>query len=98
MNQEGLLKLLRAPRVSEKATRIADAHKQFVFEVAREATKPDIKRAVELMFNVQVASVQICNAKGKTRLFRRRVGRKPDVKKAYVRLRPGFDIDFMGLE
>jgi large subunit ribosomal protein L23 len=98
VNQEGLLRLLRAPRISEKATRVADAHKQFVFEVEKGATKPDIKRAVELMFNVQVASVQVCNTKGKTRFFRRKAGKQPDIKKAYVRLKPGFDIDFMGLE
>ncbi len=98
MNQERLLKLLRAPRISEKATRVAEAHKQFVFEVEKRATKPDIKRAVEAMFNVQVDSVQVCNVKGKRRLFRRKPGRQRDVKKAYVRLKPGFDIDFMGLE
>jgi large subunit ribosomal protein L23 len=98
VNQEQLLKLLRAPWISEKATRVADAHKQFVFEVEKRATKPDIKRAVEVMFKVQVDSVQVCNAKGKTRLFRRKPGRQRDVKRAYVRLKPGFDIDFMGLE
>ena len=98
MNDERLLTLLRAPRVSEKATRIADAHKQFVFEVVKAATKPDVKQAVESIFKVQVASVQMCNVKGKTRSFRRKLGRRPNIKKAYVRLKPGFDIDFIGLK
>jgi large subunit ribosomal protein L23 len=98
VNDERLLTLLRAPRISEKATRIADAHKQFVFEVVKAATKPDVKQAIESIFKVQVASVQICNVKGKTRSFRRKPGRRPNIKKAYVRLKPGFDIDFIGLK
>jgi large subunit ribosomal protein L23 len=98
VNDERLLTLLRAPRISEKATRIADAHKQFVFEVVKAATKPDVKQAVESIFKVQVASVQMCNVKGKTRSFRRKPGRRPNIKKAYVRLKPGFDIDFIGLK
>jgi large subunit ribosomal protein L23 len=96
MNKEGLLQVLVSPRISEKSTRIGDKHKQFVFEVAPNATKPDIKRAVEMMFNVQVANVQVLNLKGKTKMFRRTTGRRSDTKKAYVSLRPGFDIDFMG--
>ena len=98
MIDERLLTLLRAPRISEKATRIADTHKQFVFEVVKAATKPDVKQAVESIFKVQVASVQMCNVKGKTRSFRRKPGRRPNIKKAYVRLKPGFDIDFIGLK
>jgi large subunit ribosomal protein L23 len=98
MNKEGLLKILRAPRISEKSTRISDAHKQFVFDVSTDATKPDIKSAVELMFNVKVRSVQVSNQKGKRKMFKRIPGKRPDVKKAYVSLEPGFDIDFMGAE
>jgi large subunit ribosomal protein L23 len=98
VNNERLLTLLRAPRISEKATRIADTYKQFVFEVVKAATKPDVKQAVESIFKVQVASVQMCNVKGKTRSFRRKPGRRPNIKKAYVRLKPGFDIDFIGLK
>jgi large subunit ribosomal protein L23 len=98
VNNEWLLKVLIAPRISEKSTRIADAAKQFVFYVMRDATKADIKQAVELMFNVKVASVQVCNIKGKTKLFRRKPGRRPDLRKAYVRLEPGFDIDYTGPE
>ncbi len=96
MNKEKLLQVLIAPRVSEKSTRIGDANKQFVFDVIPDATKPDIKAAVEMMFNVQVASVRVSNLKGKTKMFRRSIGKRSDTKKAYVSLRPGFDIDFMG--
>jgi large subunit ribosomal protein L23 len=96
MNNEGLIKLLLAPRISEKSTRIGELYKQFVFEVERNATKPDIKRAVELMFKVEVQSVQVTNLKGKNKTFRRSTGKRSDTKKAYVCLRPGFDIDFMG--
>jgi large subunit ribosomal protein L23 len=96
MNQEKLIKLLVAPHISEKATRLADANKQFVFKVERNATKPEIKRSVELMFNVEVASVQLCNIKGKRKGFGRIRGKRPDSRKAYIRLKPGFDINFVG--
>jgi large subunit ribosomal protein L23 len=98
MNQEWLLTLLVAPHISEKATRVADANKQFVFEVVKEATKPEIKQAVEAMFKVEVSDVRVCNIKGKHKGFRRFQGRRSDVKKAYVQLKPGFDINFMGGE
>ena len=96
MNQERLINLLVAPHISEKATRLAEASKQFVFEVGRDATKPEIKRSVELMFKVEIADVRVCNMKGKRKGYRRISGKRPDVKKAYVRLKPGFDIDYMG--
>lgn len=96
MNKERLMKLLIEPRVTEKSTRLGDKHKQFVFKVAGGASKPDIRQAVEAMFDVKVDSVQVCNAKGKKKMFRYAPGRRPDWKKAYVRLKPGFDIDFTG--
>jgi large subunit ribosomal protein L23 len=96
MKKEQLMKVLLEPRVTEKSTRLGDRHKQFVFKVAGDARKPEIRAAVEQLFDVKVQSVQVCNAKGKRKMFRYAPGRRPDWKKAYVRLKPGFDINFMG--
>lgn len=96
MNEERLINVLRAPRVSEKASRLADAARQFVFEVLPDATKPEIKAAVELMFKVQVQAVNVCNVRGKQKGFRQRPGRRSSVRKAYVTLKPGFDIQLFG--
>ena len=93
-NQERLLTILVAPQVSEKATYVADKHDQIIFVVVPTATKPEIKAAVELLFKVQVASVQISNLKGKSKRFGRGVGRRSDVKKAFVCLKPGQEINF----
>ncbi len=98
MNKEQLSSILLSPRVSEKTARLADSANQFVFDVANTATKPDIKKAVEMMFNVEVASVQVANQKGKTKIFKRQAGKRSDVKKAYVRLKPGSDIEFTAPE
>jgi len=98
MNQERLMKVLLAPIVSEKSTRLADAHRQFVFKVLPNASKPDVRKAVELMFDVKVDNVQISNVRGKTKLFGQSLGRRADWKKAYVTLAEGHDIDFMGVE
>ncbi len=97
MKEELLYQVLLAPYVSEKGTRVADKHKQFVFEVRPDATKPLIKEAVEKMFDVKVQSVTVLNVKGKRKAFGRRMGRRKNAKKAYVRLKPGFDIDFLGM-
>ena len=96
MSEERLMKLLLSPHVSEKSTRIADKNRQFVFKVVPDATKPEIKAAVELMFKVEVEGVQVVNVAGKRKRFGRMAGRRPDWKKAYVRLKPGHDIDFVG--
>lgn len=96
MSQESLMKVLLAPHISEKSTRTADKHKQFVFKVASSAAKPDIKQAVELMFKVKVGAVRVTNVKGKTKRAGARVGRRSGWKKAYVSLMPGHDIDFTG--
>lgn len=98
MNKEQLSGVLLSPRISEKSSRLADSANQFVFDVAKTATKPDVKKAVEMMFDVEVASVQICNQKGKTKMFRRQAGKRSDVKKAYVQLKPGFDLDLIAPE
>ncbi len=96
MNDERLMRVLLEPRITEKSTRVADKYRQFVFKVMKGATKPEIKQAVEKMFEVEVASVTVVNVKGKRKTFRQTRGSKPDWKKAYVKLKPGFDIDFVG--
>jgi large subunit ribosomal protein L23 len=96
MSEERLMKLLLSPHVSEKTTRVADENRQFAFKVVPDATKPEIKQAVELMFKVEVVGVQVVNVAGKRKRFGRSTGRRPDWKKAYVRLKPGHDIDFVG--
>ena len=93
-DQERLLTILVAPQISEKATYVADKHDQVVFIVAPTATKPEVKAAVELLFKVQVASVQISNLKGKAKRFGRGIGRRSDVKKAFVCLKAGQEINF----
>ncbi len=97
MNQEKLMTVLLEPRVTEKSTLIGEAYNQYVFKVAKSATKPEIKQAVELMFDgAEVESVQVSNVKGKRKIFARKPGQRVNWKKAYVKLKPGFDIDFMG--
>jgi large subunit ribosomal protein L23 len=96
MNQERLMKVLLGPVVSEKSTLAADDHGQFVFRVATDATKQEIGRAVELLFEVEVDNVRVLNVKGKRKRFGARNGRRPDWRKAYVRLKPGQDIDLGG--
>lgn len=98
MNTERLMQVLLYPHVSEKATQIAEAHKQFVFEVLPDANKLEVKQAVELMFKVEVVSVQVCNLPGKKKRFKNAPGRRKGLRKAYVRLKPGFDIDFLAKE
>ena len=93
-NQERLMQVLLAPQVSEKATYIADKNEQIVFIVTPDATKPEIKAAVELLFKVEVKSVQVAVQKGKVKRFGRSMGRRSDVKKAFVCLKPGQEINF----
>ncbi len=93
-NQERLMTVLLAPLVSEKSTMIADRNEQVAFRVTQDATKPEIKAAVELLFKVQVESVQVANAKGKKKRFGRFIGRRRNWKKAYVCLKPGQEINF----
>ena len=98
MNQERLMKILLAPIVSEKSTRLADTNRQFIFKVQTDASKPEIRKAVELMFDVKVDGVQVSNMRGKTKRFGQSTGKRVDWKKAYVTLAEGHDIDFMGVE
>jgi large subunit ribosomal protein L23 len=96
MNQERLMKVLLAPIISEKSTAMAEANNQVAFRVLRDATKPEIKAAVELMFKVKVDTVHVLNAKGKAKRFGRSEGRRRHVKKAYVCLAQGQEINFGG--
>ena len=91
---ERLLGVLRAPRISEKSARLAESN-QYVFEVASTATKADVKAAVEQLFSVKVEAVNVVNAKGKTKTFRFRSGRRSNLRKAYIRLAEGQSIDVM---
>jgi large subunit ribosomal protein L23 len=97
-SKERLMNVLVAPHVSEKAARAAESGNQFVFRVRTDATKPEIKAAVELMFEVKVDSVQVVNVEGKAKRFGGRPGKRSDFKKAYVRLAEGQTIDFAGVE
>ncbi len=95
LSQERLLQVLLAPQVSEKATYIADKNEQVVFRVASDATKPEIKAAVEMLFKVEVEAVQTLNVKGKVKRFRGMSGRRKGWKKAFVSLKPGQEINFV---
>ena len=91
-----LAQVLVAPIVSEKATRTAEKQNQVLFKVLRSATKPEIKAAVELLLKVEVESVQTVNQKGKVKRFGRSMGRRDHVKKAYVSLKPGQELNLSG--
>ena len=93
MNQERLMQIILAPVVSEKSTMVSEKNQQVVFRVAGDATKPEIKAAVELLFNVKVEGVSTVNVKGKVKRFGRTFGRRKDWKKAYVSLVQGQELD-----
>nr|VFK46066.1 MAG: large subunit ribosomal protein L23 [Candidatus Kentron sp. TC]VFK61305.1 MAG: large subunit ribosomal protein L23 [Candidatus Kentron sp. TC] len=101
MNQDRMMAVLRFPHLSEKSEWIADEHHQIVFHVASDANKPEIKKAVEKIFDVKVRRVCTLNVKGKRKPVRgrqgRRFGRRKGWKKAYVVLEPGNDIDFLNV-
>ncbi|MCX9155919.1 50S ribosomal protein L23 [Niveibacterium sp. 24ML] len=94
-SQERLYQVLLAPQISEKATHIAEKNEQVIFKVATDATKPEIKAAVELLFKVEVDSVQVLNVKGKVKRFGRTTGRRKGWKKAFVCLKAGQEINFV---
>lgn len=94
MKEERLLQVILAPVISEKATMLADKREQVIFRVATDATKPEIKAAVELLFKVQVKDVKVANVKGKNKRFGRFTGRRSDWKKAFVCLKPGQELNF----
>ncbi|WJN60124.1 50S ribosomal protein L23 [Pseudomonas sp. SO81] len=94
MNQERVFKVLVGPHISEKASVLADGKSQFVFKVAVDATKLEIKKAVESLFSVKVDEVRTVNVQGKTKRTARGLGKRNDWKKAYVSLQAGQDLDF----
>jgi len=96
MNQERMYQILLSPHVSEKGALLADEQNQHVFKVLGTATKTEVKEAVEGMFKVKVEKVRIMNVKGKTKSFGGRIGKRSDLRKAYVTLAEGNDIDFAG--
>jgi large subunit ribosomal protein L23 len=97
-SKERLMTVLVAPHVSEKSALVAEKQNQVVFRVLRDSTKPEIKAAVELMFEVKVDSVRVVNVAGKAKRFGGRPGKRSDWKKAYVSLAEGQTIDFAGVE
>ena len=96
INESRLAQVLVAPIVSEKATQVAEKNNQVLFKVLRDATKPEIKAAVELLFKVEVESVSTVVQKGKVKKFGRSIGRRDHVKKAYVSLKAGQELNFSG--
>ncbi|MCF6210921.1 MAG: 50S ribosomal protein L23 [Gammaproteobacteria bacterium] len=98
MNQERIMKVILAPHITEKASNVGESSNQYVFKVAPDATKPEIKQAVEALFEVEVDAVRVLNTKGKVKGSGARLGRRKDWKKAYVRVKAGQEIDFIGGE
>ena len=98
MNQERMLQVLVEPKLSEKGTRLADRHRQYMFRVLTDATKPEIKAAVEQLFKVEVEAVTTSMVHSRVRRFRGRAGARQGWKKAFVKLKPGFEINFVGGE
>lgn len=96
--QERLVRVLLGPHVSEKSTAAAEKENRVVFKVRADASKSEIRRAVEFLFEVKVSSVSVARMHGKSKRFGRTIGKRSDWKKAYVKLAPGHDIDFMGAE
>jgi large subunit ribosomal protein L23 len=95
MNEAKLYSIIRAPLVSEKTARLQEVSNKYVFEVATDATKADIKSAIEKLFAVKVEAVNVVNVKGKNKAFKFRMGRRADSRKAYVTLAEGQSIDVM---
>ena len=98
MNVDRIMNVIRGPHTSEKTTVIAEKNNQITFKVAKTATKHEVAKAVESLFDVKVESVRTVNVKGKTKRFAQRAGKRKDIKKAYVTLKEGFDINFATTE
>lgn len=96
--EQRLMQVLLAPVVSEKSTYVGEKHKQIVFKVRTDADKFEVKAAVEKMFNVEVTAVRIVNVKAKVKRFAQILGKRKAWKKAYVSLKPGTDINFLGTQ
>lgn len=98
IKQERLLQIILRPHLSEKSALVGDKYRQFVFKVAANADKTEIKQAVEVLFNVKVGAIRVCNVRGKERRFKQMTGHRKGWKKAYVSLQEGYDIDFTGIK
>lgn len=98
MSKNRLYEVLLAPRVTEKSSLVGESSNQYVFRVAPDANKAEIKQAVEALFEVSVESVRVVNVKGKNKSFKMRPGKRSDWKKAYVRVQEGQALDFLGNE
>lgn len=98
MNQERLLKIILLPHVSEKSTISVEKRNSYVFEVIEDATKPEIKDAIEFLFNTKVKSVRIVNVRPKVKTFRGMEGKRQGWKKAYVTLQSDQKLDMMGAQ
>lgn len=98
MSEQRLMKVLLAPMMSEKTARLSDRNRQFAFKVVPDATKPEIRQAVEMLFDVKVTGVQVSNVRGKMKRFGATYGKRSNWKKAFVTLAEGSDINFMGAE
>ena len=98
LRQERLMTVIEGPHLSEKSAIAAESGNQVVFKVRTDASKSEIRQAVELLFDVQVEGVTVVNVKGKSKRFGRTQGRRSDWKKAYVKLAEGSQIDFLGAE
>jgi len=96
MNKDRLYKILLEPRVTEKTARIGDESNHYVFKVASDANKSEIKAAVEALFEVNVKAVRVVNVKGKSKTFKTRPGKRSNWKKAYVRVQEDQTLDFLG--
>lgn len=98
MREERLYQVILGPHISEKSTNVADKARQIVFKVREDASKPEIKAAVEKLFEVEVNSVKVINVRGKMKYGGKTPGKRSNWKKAYVCLKQGHDIDFMGAQ
>lgn len=98
MNRERMYQIVRVPHVSEKTARLQADSNQYVFEVARDADKSEIRQAIEGLFDVKVDNVRVVNVKGKSKAFRMRAGRQRSWKKAYVRVAAGQTIEQLNAE
>lgn len=98
MNQERLLKIIVSPHISEKATTIAEKKNEYVFEVIESATKPEVKDAIEFLFNTKVKLVRIVNVRAKKKMFKNIEGKRKGWKKAYITLEAGQKLDVIGVQ
>lgn len=93
MNEKRMYQIIKGPHTTEKSVRVADKHQQIVFRIANDATKEEVKTAIQKLFSVTVTAVRVVNIKGKVKQFKQKEGRRSDTRKAYVSLAEGHDIN-----